>query len=110
MQVQLPKQNRATVKVKFKCGISIRFVLEYYSDTNQYDLLVAYGNDEGETCYRMKYLHDVYEEERLWSVFHDECYYTDARGHWYDVYAYVAENDNSYDIRVKLHEIKVHEE
>jgi len=109
MMIQLPKQDCATVKVAFQCGISIRFVLEYYSDTNQYDLRIAWNPDNEKSSYRMKYLHDMYEEDRKWDVFYDECYHTDAHGHWYNVIAYVAENDDSYDIRVKLHEITVHE-
>jgi hypothetical protein len=110
MQVRLPKQDGATTKVTFQCGISVRFILRYYNDTNQYDLLIAYDPDNEKTGYRMKYSHDVYEKGRDWTVFYDDEYCTDAHGHRYDVYAYVAENDDSYDIRVKLHEIKEHEE
>ncbi len=110
MQVRLPKQDGATVKVAFKCGITIKLVLEYHSYSNLYRLLIAYGRDDENNRYRMKYLHDICEDGRRWDIFYDECYYTDMRGHWYDVYAYVAENDDSYDIRVKLHEITVHEE
>ena len=110
MQVQLRKQDGASTKVVFQCGVSVRFILDYYSDTNQYDLRIAYDPDNEKSSYRMKYSHDVYEEKRDWIVYHNECYYTDARGHWYDVYAYVAENDDSYDIRVTLHEVTVHEQ
>jgi hypothetical protein len=110
MTVQLPKQDGATVKVAFRCGVNVRFILRYYSNTNQYDLLIAYNPDDEKSGYRMKYSHDVYEEERDWLVFYNEEYYGDAHGHWYNVIAHIAENSDSYDIRVKLHEVTVHEE
>jgi hypothetical protein len=110
MTVQLPKQDGATVKVTFQCGISVRLILDYYSDTNQYDLRIAYDPDDEKTGYRTQRLHDVYKDRRTWNVFRDECYYTDTHEHWYDVYAYVAENDDSYDIRIRLYETRAYEE
>jgi len=109
MTIQLPKQDGATAKVTFQCGISVRFILRYYSNTNQYDLLVAYDPDNERSGYRMRYSHDVCDDTHDWTVFHDEEYCIDERMHRYDVYAYVAENDDSYDICVKLHEIIEHE-
>jgi len=110
MTVQLPKQDGATIKVAFQCGVSVRFILRYYNNTNQYELLIAYDPDDEKNGYRMKYSHDVYENGRDWMVFYDEEYCVDTHGHWYNVIAYVTENDDSYDIRVKLHKVKEYEE
>ena len=110
MQVQLPKQDGASTKVVFRCGVSVRFILKYYSNTNQYDLLIVYDPDDEKCSCRMDYLYDIYEDGRCWSAYCNELYFVDTRTHWYNVYAYVAENDDSYDIRIKLHEIEEHEE
>jgi hypothetical protein len=112
MTIRLPKQDQATVKVAFQCGVEVGLILVYHSDTNQYSLLITPNPDDKKTGYPMEYLSNDYFKERFWRVYRDERYYREADGRWYDVYAYVAENDDSYDIRIKLHEcyIKAHEE
>ena len=110
MYVRLPKQDRATVRVAFQCGINVRLVLRYYSDTNQFDPLIASDPDNEKTGHRLKRLYDIHENGRDWIVFFDEYYHVDEQGHRCDVLVYVSENRDSYDIRIKLHEIKEHEE
>jgi hypothetical protein len=110
MQTRVPKQDqergqdRTPIKFAFKCGVEVKLMLVYYSVDDRYELFIACDPDDEKLRCRMTHLRDVYEEGRNWSVYRHERYAAKGDGSWYDVYIYVAENHDSYDIRAELHE------